>query len=109
MKPSVWMAVPIDLRETGPRAFYTRSERLAIEWAYNGYDGHTVTLTALVPLQEARAAIAELIEADKEYDAALALRNDPPNGRARTLHDIEIRWARAICRRAAALRACGGA
>lgn len=52
-----------------------------------------------------RAAIAELIEADQEYDAALEQRNDPPNNRARTLQGIEIRWARAICRRADALRA----
>lgn len=59
--------------------------------------------------EQARAAIAGLIEADREYDAALEQRNNPPNKRMRTLQDIEVRWARAICRRASALARVGGA
>lgn len=65
MKPSVWMAVPLNLAPVGPQAFYTSDERLASEWAYNGYDGHQVTVTGMVSVDEARAAIAELIEAAK--------------------------------------------
>lgn len=75
MKPSVWMAVPLNLAPVGPQAFYTSDERLASEWAYNGYDGHQVTVTGMVFVDEACAAIAELIYVAKDARDSLSAAN----------------------------------
>lgn len=64
-------------------------------------------------LREARAAVAEMIEADKEYDAAREAweraRLAIPDGGTSQGHPALVRWHVAINRRAAALaRVQGG-
>lgn len=58
----------------------------------------------LIDMREARAAVAELIEADKEYDAALAAYATAT--RNESIHRMADRHAAAVERRKAALAAC---
>jgi hypothetical protein len=65
-------------------------------------------------LRESRAAVAELIDADKEYDAAFrdwerATSDDPRKLSDERWRAIADRYEAAIMRRIAALARCGGA
>lgn len=106
MKPSVWMAVPLDLSPIGPQAFYTSSEDLATQWAYHGCDGHQVTVTGMVSIAEARAAVAELIEAAREFHEANENIGDRKAGNA---HERLKRYGTSERRIRAALARVGGA
>jgi hypothetical protein len=62
-------------------------------------------------MKEARAAIAELIEADKEYDAAkrAIAETDPQSEDAETMEAMRAHRNRCVARRATAIVRCGGA
>ncbi|MFD0738281.1 hypothetical protein ACFQZQ_03120 [Lysobacter koreensis] len=59
-------------------------------------------------MAEARAAVAELIAADREYDAA-KVELATQRRQVGAVATAEVRWHRAVARRAASLARIGGA